>query len=98
MRSGLSAMPSFALMKPEDQDAIIDILVRETPLKDPALYRQIRYTWVDPNGVFRPEAQEADAALLRDVGLMQPIDLRPMFDDHYRQAAVEYLGEYRPPR
>jgi NitT/TauT family transport system substrate-binding protein len=82
----------------EDQDAIIEILVRETPLKDPNLYRQIRYTWVDPNGVFRPEALEADAALLHDVGLMQPIDLRPMFDDHYRQAAVEYLGEYHPPR
>jgi hypothetical protein len=40
----------------------------------------------------------ADAELLRDLGLMPAVDLGPMFDDRYRQFAVQYLGEYRPPQ
>jgi hypothetical protein len=28
----------------------------------------------------------------------QPIDLSPAFEDKYRRFAVEYLGEYQPPR
>jgi len=27
-----------------------------------------------------------------------PIDLSQAFNDSYRQFAVQYLGEYRPPR
>jgi NitT/TauT family transport system substrate-binding protein len=81
-----------------DQDAIIDILVRETPLKDPALYRQIRYAWIDPDGRVDRQAMEADAELMRELGLLGPVDLSGMFVDKYRDFAVQYLGPYRPPR
>jgi hypothetical protein len=81
-----------------DQDAIIQILTQETVIKDPAVYRQIKYNWVDPNGVFSSAALQADAELFYDLGLMGPVDLSPVFEDRYRQFAVEYLGEYRPPQ
>ncbi len=81
-----------------DQDAIIDILVRETPLKDPALYRQIRYAWIDPDGRVNRQSMEADAELMRELGLLGPVDLSGMFVDKYREFAVQYLGPYRPPR
>jgi NitT/TauT family transport system substrate-binding protein len=81
-----------------DQDAIIDILVRETPLKDPALYRQIRYAWIDPDGRVDRQAMEADAELMRELGLLGPVDLSGMFVDKYRDFAVQHLGPYRPPR
>jgi NitT/TauT family transport system substrate-binding protein len=81
-----------------DQDAIIDILMKETPLKDPAIYRQIKYAWVDPNGLVARDALEGDAELFRELGMMGPVDLSPTFDDRYRQFAVQYLGEYRPPQ
>jgi NitT/TauT family transport system substrate-binding protein len=81
-----------------DQDAIIDILVRETPLKDPALYRQIRFAWIDPNGRIDRQAMEADAELMRELGLLGPVDLSGMFVDKYRDFAVQYLGPYRPLR
>ncbi|HLI26275.1 MAG TPA: ABC transporter substrate-binding protein [Chloroflexota bacterium] len=82
-----------------DQDAIIDILTRETPIKDPAVYRKIKYGWVDPNGVVNPAMLQADAEFYREMGLLAgPVDLSQAFDDRYRQFAVQYLGEYRPPR
>jgi len=82
-----------------DQDAIIRIMVDNTPIKDPAIYRQIKYTWIDPNGVVNRASLESDIELLRDLGIAQtPIDLGPMFEDKYRQFAVQYLGEYQPPR
>jgi len=82
-----------------DLDAIIEVLVRETPLKDATLYRQIKYSWVDPDGYVSREAIEADGRLLHELGLLPaPPDLSAAFDDHYRQFAVQYLGPYQPPR
>ena len=81
-----------------EQDAIIDILTRETIIKDPAVYRQIKFAWVDPNGVFARTALQGDADLFAELGLMGPLDLSATFDDRYRQFAVDYLGEYRLPR
>ena len=82
-----------------DQDAVIDILVKETIIKDPAVYRRIKYSWADPNGVLNRAAMEADAEFYRQVGqLNAPVDFSQAFDDRYRQFAVQYLGEYQPPR
>jgi NitT/TauT family transport system substrate-binding protein len=81
-----------------NQDAVIDVLTQETPIKDPAVYRQIHYPWIDPDGAFSRASLESDAELLRDLGLVGPIDLSQAFEDKYRQAAVQRLGEYRPPR
>ncbi|MBX5491531.1 MAG: ABC transporter substrate-binding protein [Chloroflexi bacterium] len=81
-----------------DQDAVIDLLTRETTIKDPAVYRQIKYPWHDPNGVVSREALQADADLFHELGLMGRIDISSVFEDKYRRFAVEYLGEYQPPR
>jgi NitT/TauT family transport system substrate-binding protein len=81
-----------------DQDAIIDILVRETGLKDPAIYRQIKYPWRDPNGGVNHEALQADADLFAEAGLMAKVDITPAFEDKYRRFSVDYLGEYQAPR
>jgi NitT/TauT family transport system substrate-binding protein len=82
-----------------DEDAIIDILIQETPIKDAAIYRQIKYAWVDPNGRLGRAQLEADVELLRDIGaLTASPDLGAMIQDRYRQLAVQHLGEYRPPR
>jgi NitT/TauT family transport system substrate-binding protein len=82
-----------------DQDAIIQTLIENSPIKDAAIYRQIKYAWIDPNGLVNRASLESDIALLRELGIAQtPIDLSPMFEDKYRQFAVQYLGEYLPPR
>src|SRR5262249_38353097 len=82
-----------------EQDAIIDILTQYTTIKDPSVFRQMKYSWIGPNGVVRRAQLDADAALFYDLGLVDaPIDLSTVFDDRYRQFAVGYRGEYRPPR
>jgi NitT/TauT family transport system substrate-binding protein len=82
-----------------DQEEIIDILVRHTTLKDPAVYRQSRHHWIDPNGVLNRATLEGDVAFLVQHGVIPaPIDLAPAFADGYRQYAVQHLGEYQPPR
>ena len=82
-----------------DQDVIVDILTRSTTIRDSAVLRQMRYSWVDPNGVVGRASLEGDVALLRDLGIVPTvIDLGPAFVDKYRQFAVQYLGEYQPPR
>ncbi len=82
-----------------DEDAIINVLTAETFLKDPATYRQIKYSWVDPNGVVGQTSLEARAEIFRDLGVITTApDIGGAIDDRYRQFAVRYLGEYRPPR
>ena len=82
-----------------DQDEIIDILTRETTIKDPAVFRQIKYSGVDPNGVMAPDALAADVRLFAERGVLpNPPDIRQAIDDRYRQFAVQYLGEYQPPQ
>ena len=80
-------------------DAIIETLTQETPVKDAATYRRIKYSWVDPNGVVSRATLESDAQLFLDLGLLAtPVDLSTVFVDKYREFAVRYLGEYQPPR
>ncbi|HLI29426.1 MAG TPA: ABC transporter substrate-binding protein [Chloroflexota bacterium] len=81
-----------------DQDAVIDLLTRETTIKDPAVYRQIKYPWHDPDGVVAREALQADIDLFHELGLMDRIDISRVFEDKYRRFAIEYLGTYQPPR
>ncbi|HEY7067354.1 MAG TPA: ABC transporter substrate-binding protein, partial [Chloroflexota bacterium] len=81
-----------------DLDAVVDTLVAETPLKDHEKYKQIKYAWVDPNGLVQRETLEADAELFRQLDVMkEPLDLSGAFEPKYREFAVRYLGEYRPP-
>ena len=82
-----------------DEDQIIDVMTRETAIKDPAVYRQMKYTWIDPNGTLRRAVLEADSELWRDQGLLPAaVDLSQVYDDRYREFALQYLGEYQPPR
>jgi NitT/TauT family transport system substrate-binding protein len=81
-----------------DQEAVIDVLTRETGIKDPEVHRQSKYPWHNPNGEINREALQTDADFFTQLGLMPPTDISPAFDDRYRQFAVSYLGEYQPPQ
>ncbi|HZS02649.1 MAG TPA: ABC transporter substrate-binding protein [Chloroflexota bacterium] len=82
-----------------DQDQVIDVLTQETAIKDPAVYRQMKYSWIDPNGTMRRSVIESDSELWHEQGLLPAaVDLSQVFDDRYRQFALQYLGEYQPPR
>jgi NitT/TauT family transport system substrate-binding protein len=82
-----------------DQEAIINILSDYTVLKDPDVFRQIKYNWIDPNGAVNWATLQADADLFYELGLLRErVDLSGTFEDQYRQVAVQYLGQYQPPQ
>lgn len=82
-----------------DQEAIIDVLVQDTTIKDPALFRRMSWSYTDPNGLNGRASIEEDARLFHELGLLrEPVDLSQAFDDRYRAAAVGLVGEYQPPR
>jgi NitT/TauT family transport system substrate-binding protein len=82
-----------------DQDEVISILTEQTVINDPAVYRQMKYTWVDPDGAVNRAGLQDDADLFYELGLLkEPVDLTGVFEPKYAQFAVDYLGEYRPPR
>ena len=52
-----------------------------------------------PNRVLQRARLEADAELLRALGMLSGgVDLSQAFVDKYRRFAPAYLGEYQPPR
>lgn len=77
-----------------DLDAVAQILADHTIIKDPNVFKRIKYGWVDPNGVPNRQAIEAEAALFRELGIIRgEVDMAGQFEDRYRQEAVAILGE-----
>ena len=96
LRAGRDFMNAFEYGV--DQDAVINILTRETGIKDPEVHRQSKFPWHNPNGEVNRDSLQVDADLFAELGLMERTDISASFDDKYRELAVRYLGEYQPPR
>jgi NitT/TauT family transport system substrate-binding protein len=83
----------------KNQEAVIDVLVKNTPIKDRELYRKMRPGWIDPNGRVNMSNVISDARLLVQAGVMPEVpNLDNAYLAKYADYAVSYLGEYQPPR
>jgi NitT/TauT family transport system substrate-binding protein len=81
-----------------DRDAVIDVLVRNTAVKDRDIYQRMRTNWADPNGRVNTSNMSADAAIYVAGGQMQSVpDLSRAYEPRFADFAVSYLGEYQPP-
>ncbi|HLI28567.1 MAG TPA: ABC transporter substrate-binding protein [Chloroflexota bacterium] len=75
---------------------VVDILIRNTPLKDAALYDKMGMPGLDPNGRVSVQALKADQEYyLRSGKQQQPIDYDQVVDMSFADWAVQQLGEYR---
>ncbi|HZR97976.1 MAG TPA: ABC transporter substrate-binding protein [Chloroflexota bacterium] len=82
-----------------DRDAVIDVLVRNTAVKDRQIYQRMRTNWADPNGRVNTANMSADAAIYVAGGQMPQVpDLSRAYEPRFAEFAVSYLGEYQPPR
>ncbi|HZU05741.1 MAG TPA: ABC transporter substrate-binding protein [Chloroflexota bacterium] len=87
-----------AVVHGRGKDAIVDILARYTAVKDPALYAQMQFAAIDPDGRVRPEVLERDVQYYLAKGFMQqPVDVRQVIDQRFADYALSRLGPYRPP-
>ncbi len=87
-----------AIVYGRGREAIVDILARYTAVKDPALYAQMQFAAIDPDGRVRPEVLERDVQYYLAKGFMQqPVDVRQVIDHRFADYALSRLGPYRPP-
>ncbi len=79
-------------------DEVIDILVKETRYKDPALYRKVVPNGCDPNGRVDRPSLETDLAFYRQEKFLETdkIGVADVVDDSYVEAALKTVGPYRP--
>lgn len=76
---------------------VISILVKDTKLKNAALYRRITPNAVDPDGLLHEAAMKNDLAYFKSQGYVQgDIDVSKVVDDSFVRAAVAKLGPYKP--
>ena len=80
---------------PAKRQAVVNALVKYTPLKDPKLYEAIVVQGLDPNGKVPISSLEADQEFFLSAGhQQQAIDLSKVVDPSYAEAAVQVLGPY----
>lgn len=76
-----------------DREAVIDALIRNTPLKDRALYERILFVYIDPNLQFNEDDLRATIQWHLDKGLIdRPVDLNAVLDRRFVEYALRTVG------
>ncbi len=77
-------------------DEVIAILAASTPIKDPAIYRSITPTGMNPDGKVNMASLADDYAFYKSRGLIRDdVKLEQVVDHSFAEAAVKELGPYR---
>ena len=79
-------------------EEIIKILIDNTEVKDPAIYRSTSPSAVDPDGKVNVASLEKDLAFFKEEKLIEKPDITAsaMLDMRFADQAVKELGPYRP--
>jgi NitT/TauT family transport system substrate-binding protein len=85
-----------AFDKNQGRARVVDVLVRNTALKDPTLYDRIALPWINPDGTFGLNGyQEVQEYFVRHGLLPQTVDLTQLVDNSFAQWAAAQLGPYQ---
>ena len=78
-----------------DRDDVTAILTRQTAVKDAALYRQMGFAYIDPNGDVDEESLAEQLQWYRGRGTVQSdVNLKEAIDTSFVQYALQQLGRY----
>ena len=77
-------------------DAIIDILVKYGPFKDPQIYKSFILAFCDPDGRMDMKSLQFDLDIFGDLKMLEkPVDLANVVDTSFVDWAVGQLGPYK---
>jgi NitT/TauT family transport system substrate-binding protein len=77
-------------------DEVIAILAQATPIKDPAIYKSITPTGINPDGKVNTESLAADLAFYKEQGLVEAdVKIGEIVDHSIIENALQQLGHYR---
>ncbi|HLH22907.1 MAG TPA: ABC transporter substrate-binding protein [Chloroflexota bacterium] len=80
-----------------DRDEVIAILIKNTPLKDRAIYDQMPWPSNSPDGRVNPETIAAAQDWFAENGYVPTkVDLTKVIDNQFADYAVQQLGPYQP--
>ena len=86
-----------ARTKGTDRDEIIGYLIKNTPLKDRAIYDQMPWPSSNPDGRVNPETIGAAQDWFAEQGYVaSKVDLTKVIDNQFADYAVQALGPYQP--
>jgi NitT/TauT family transport system substrate-binding protein len=78
-------------------DEVIAILADATPIKDPAIYKSITPTGMNPDGKVNVQSLADDLAFYKEQGLITGnIRAEDVVDSSFVEAALKELGPYKP--
>ena len=77
-------------------DAIIDILLKYGPFKDPQVYKSFVMAFCDPDGKLDMKSLQFDLDIFGDLKMLeQTVDLANVIDTSFLNWAMQQLGPYR---
>jgi NitT/TauT family transport system substrate-binding protein len=77
-------------------DEVIAILAESTPIKDPAVYKAITPTGMNPDGKVNVQSLADDLAFYKEQGLITgDIKADQVVDHSFVEAALKELGAYK---
>ena len=77
-------------------DDVIAILAQTTSIKDPAIYKSITPTGMNPDGKVNVDSLAADLAFYKEQGLVEAdVKIEQIVDHSFVEAALQRLGPYR---
>jgi NitT/TauT family transport system substrate-binding protein len=82
-------------MNGPNADEVISILAASTPIKDPAIYKSITPTGMNPDGKVNVESLASDLAFYKSQGLIEGnVKVLDIVDHSFVASAVQQLGTY----
>jgi NitT/TauT family transport system substrate-binding protein len=82
--------------KRQGREAVVQALMKYTPIKDPTVYEEMRPAGLDPDGKLVLPSIRDDLAYYEQSGLVrEPVDLSQLVDTSYQEYAVQQLGPYQ---
>ena len=84
----------------ENADKVIDILVKNTSITDPAVYRKLAPSGVDPDGRVATGSLRNDLVLFKQLKLVDDpsITVDDIMDDSFVDGVVKDLGSWKDRR
>jgi NitT/TauT family transport system substrate-binding protein len=81
----------------DNADKVIDILVKNTTITDPAVYRKLAPSGIDPDGRIATDSLRNDLKLYKELGLVDDarITVDDIVDESFVDNAVKELGSWK---
>ena len=83
--------------KKQGYDQVVEIMIKNTTVKDPKVYEQMKPAGLDPNGKLDVKSMQQDLDYYMKSGQVRTaVDLAKLIDTSFQEYAVRTLGPYTP--